>query len=441
MNIFKRAVISVWANKGKTLLLFVMFLVTMLTFTSKFMVEGMYNSLLKEAFPDGRVPVEVWPEPERTTFGGRMYSDESPTVTDEMYQEFTKLDSVAEADKDYYGTFFTTDYQFENSNITSAEVRFIDNIKETDDDGYTYDYDADLYKSLENPIIVNDKFLDKNELSVGDKLTFNLNINEYSDGETDIEDFYEKEYVIVGTYSFEPTQEMIDQEMEWAEEYGGEPDLDFSYYYNTFFMPKEAARQIENKLIEEGYEVEDSILWVSRTLFLKDAAEIKNFEKEVEKITGFGVDVSLNIYGQSQDEITDVQETVMQLSWTIMMINQFLTIIVVVVSILIMIIAIMLVRSRRKELGILIALGERRSKVYLQLVIEQLVVVLTTTIVSYPLVYILLKTYATNADIGDLPFVLLPILPTIGAGIVLVLFSTLIPAIYTLRLNPKKILL
>lgn len=439
MNIFKRSYISVWANKGRTILLFIVFLITMLAFTTKFIVEGVYEELISEAFSDGSIPIEVWVVPE-ISFGNGMSAD-TQIITEEMFEKFSKLDMVSKTEKDYSSAFFSKDYKLPYSSDETSFVSFVDDVEDAATEGYTYDYDAELYSSLNNAIIVNDKFLEINNLTVGDTLTYDLNVVEYSSETFDIDELRNKEYIIVGTYTFEPTQEMIDEEIEWAKTYGGDPDLNFSIYLCDLYMPKVAAMEIEEVLLSEGYNLDDSILWVTKIVYLNELSSLQKFETEAEKITGFDIETDIFMFGTGEAELTDAQKTATNISWAILIINVFLSLIVIVVTILMTIISILSVRSRRKELGILIALGERRIRVYFQLVIEQLLIVVLTIVISYPLIYIQIKNYAINNEIGEIPFVISPLIPTIYTGIGLVLLSTLIPAIYTLRLKPKDILL
>ncbi|WOO86475.1 ABC transporter permease [Mollicutes bacterium LVI A0039] len=445
MNIFKRALINIVANKGKTLLLLVIFLTSMFAITMTSIVNETYDKLLAEAFPNGDIPVEVIPAMPKSRLAAMRYDwSEEKKITQEMYDEIGKLPSISRVEERMSSFINLENYEVaDNSTEKAATINFTNDVGSyTEESGYKLDYDTNLYSTEERAVIVSDEFLDNNNLSVGDKITLNLNPSSLisSGGLDDVDELKAMEYTVVGTFEFEPTQQMIDRENQWAEKYDYEPDLDFTYLENSFIMPTKNAEEIKTIAANNGADDSEgpSIITTTNLIYIKSLSELSDFKSEVKKITGFDVDVDVSF--ESDDPNTDFTalQSIIMARNTIQ--NVFIMLISVVVVMLI-IIAIILVRGRRKEIGILVALGERRRNIYFQIVFEQTIVMVISTLVAFPIANIVIRQVANKFGAVQLPFVIAPLFIAIVAGFAIVIVSTLIPAIYTLRVNPKKILL
>ncbi|WOO86472.1 FtsX-like permease family protein [Mollicutes bacterium LVI A0039] len=441
MNIFKRALINIGANKGKTLLLFVIFFTSMFAITMNNIVNETYDKLLEEAFPDGDVPLYVQPNFSMSVLGGAKGGwEEQKTITKEMYDEMANLDTVSRVEKSMNTYVNNVDFEMvEGAYDSSIAIQFADDQKSFElSEGVTYDFDPTTYATSERPIVLNDELLELNNLSVGDKITFDFSSSTYnSDGQMmSIDELKAVEYTIVGSYHFEPTPEMIAQEQKWAEEYNQEPDLSFAYYKMSAYMPIKNADELIQIIDENGGDSTQTV-YTNYTIYVTELSQISKFKEEAKKIAGFELDIDVNYWLQSDTDFSAL-ESILQARYTI---ERVFVLLIVVVGIMLVIIAIILIRGRRKEIGILIALGERRKNVYFQMVFEQILIMLVATFTAFPTATIALRRIANTYASVDLPLVISPLFISLLAGLAIVLVSTLIPAIYTMRVNPKKILL
>src|SRR5690625_4038491 len=150
--------------------------------------------------------------------------------------------------------------------------------------------------------------------------------------------------------------------------------------------------------------------------------------------------------------------------------SRYVLIASVIATVLIIgLVVLLFLRDRKRELGIYLSLGERRSKVIGQILIEVMVVAvigITLSLFSGNLLadsisdsmikaddqvyyddfmyYGELQTHLTTEDVIDAYVVTFNssyILVFYGIGLLTILLSTIIPLIYIVRLNPKKILM
>lgn len=171
--------------------------------------------------------------------------------------------------------------------------------------------------------------------------------------------------------------------------------------------------------------------------FVSDAAKLESIVQEVQNISSidwdsYYVTVNNEVYERISSGISD----------TSTLVTTLVVIVTVVSMVLITLILSMSIRSRKRETGILLAVGIAKPAVILQYVLETLLV----AIVAFPLAYLSSKQIAgalgtlfgkTAANVIVTPqhFMMVAIV-----GAVLLIASVMVSCIPAFRLKPKQIL-
>ena len=171
--------------------------------------------------------------------------------------------------------------------------------------------------------------------------------------------------------------------------------------------------------------------------FVSDAAKLESIVQEVQNSTSIDWDsyyitVNNEVYERISSSIEDTTTLVMTL----------IVVITVVSMVLIILILSMSIRSRKRETGILLAVGIAKPAVILQYLLETLLI----AVVAFPLAYLSSKQVAgalgtlfgkaaKNVIVTPEHFMLVAIV-----GGVLLVAAVLVSSISTMRLKPKQIL-
>lgn len=444
MNIFKRSFVHIKTNLGKSALIFLIMLVTMGAISATYMSKRIYDKTLKATFKDDVVPVYAqagYPDTFMESFSYDWQQDNEFTVKD--YHDIATVDEVASS-KIEYSSDYSSDvlkYPAEfKSNYGHISAKFVDSIENSEavsyeKDGYSFDYDQDAFNNDPNALVLNDKVMEASDLNVGDTVTLDLNSDQGS--RERLEELKEQEFNIVGTYSFTPTQEMIDRETADAAKYNYEPDLEFSYMYVDVFMTIPKAEEITSIYEAAGLSEWESGIWTSGTYYLDNISDIKPFKEDAEALIGKPIKTRFAL-SESDSDTASGLETIVDIRE---MLSYFFVIGLISVVIFLSVLITLFVRGRKKEIGILVALGETRRRVYYQLVIEQTIIIGFATLIVYPLCYIALQIMAVKFGFSSLGIAIMPFIGSVVFGAILTGLITIIPAVYTLRVSPKKILL
>ena len=208
---------------------------------------------------------------------------------------------------------------------------------------------------------------------------------------------------------------------------------DSSYYeYSSFvFCSMEAAEGLIKGWGEDGDGISEAYFYVA------DAAQLDQVIKEVQDISS----INWNNYKiTSNDEV--YQNISSALSDTGTLITTLIVVITVVSMVLITLILFMSVRSRKRETGILLAVGIAKPAVVLQYLLETLLI----AVPAFPLAYVcsrqvagalgtLFGKTAENVIVTPEHFMLVTI-----AGCILLIMAVLLSGIPTMRLKPRQIL-
>ena len=266
---------------------------------------------------------------------------------------------------------------------------------------------------MSNGVIISKELADRNNLKVGDTVT-GIYYPENNTPAVDME--------IVGLF------DIIADKDDAVNMYD---DSSYYDYSNYVFCSMEAAKGLIKGWGEDGDGISEAYYYVS------DAAQLESVIKEVQGISS----VNWNNYKiTSNDEV--YQNISSSLSDTGTLITTLIIVITVVSMVLIILILSMSVRSRKREMGILLAVGIAKPSVILQYILETALIAVAT----FPLAYLssrqvagtlgtLFGKTAENVVVTPQHFALV----TVAGGILLII-AVIVSCIPALRFKPKQIL-
>ncbi|MFD1446317.1 MULTISPECIES: ABC transporter permease [Oceanobacillus] len=319
--------------------------------------------------------------------------------------------------------------------------------------------------------IISTKLAEKNDLNIGDTFTLENAVYTY-DEETGEEDVVTSRDVVLEVIGlFEP--QSIKEDIEVDSDTGMIDWMDIEYQ-NTVYVPNEIVAS-ENRYHMEEYMKEDeefakmmeeegdSFEYYTPMFYLNSPEDSEAFEEEVAPLLPEFYTV-INATDQ-YDSIAGPMESMSKLAKYVLLVAVIATVLITGLVVL------LFLRDRKRELGIYLSLGERRIRVVGQILIEVMVVAvigITLSLFSGNLLagqvsdmmmkanenqdeyyeeYIYFgdtQIDLTTEDVIDSYEVNLNssyVLGFYGIGLLTILISTVIPLIYIVRLNPKKILM
>lgn len=266
---------------------------------------------------------------------------------------------------------------------------------------------------MTNSIIISRELAEWNGLKVGDTLT-GVYYPENNTPEVDME--------IVGIF---------DVVADKGDQVNMYDDASYYAYSSYVFCSMDAAEGLIEGWGEDGEGISEAYYYVT------DAAQLENVIREVQSISS----INWNNYKiTANDEV--YQNISSALSDTGTLITTLIIVITAVSMVLIILILSMSIRSRKRETGILLAVGIAKPAVILQYVFETLLI----AVVAFPLAYLSSKQVAgtlgtlfgkaaENVIVTPEHFMLVAIV-----GGVLLVAAVLVSSISTMRLKPKQIL-
>ena len=340
-------------------------------------------------------------------------------ISDEMLQEISSVDGVA----GYDGSIVSMPYYFKETGESVVTTGYTNSF-------YTYgsintEYN-DLFASgrfelvegshitenITNGLIISRERAEQNGLKIGSKVN-GINDPYTDDPEVNME--------IVGIF------EVVADKNDEATMYDASTMWDFSNYA---FCSK-AAMEAMCVNYGDGNKIQEA------DFFVTDAAQLENVIAEVQNISSINWD---NFIISANDEV--YQNISSALSDTNTLVTTLIVAITVVSLVLITLILSMSIRSRKRETGILLAVGIAKPAVILQYVLETLLI----AVVAFPLAYLSSKqvagTLGTLFGKASESVIVLPehfLLVAVGGGILLIT-AVLISSISAMRLKPKQIL-
>jgi putative ABC transport system permease protein len=266
---------------------------------------------------------------------------------------------------------------------------------------------------MSNGVIISKELADRNNLKVGDTVT-GIYYPENNTPAVDME--------IVGLF------DIVADKDDAVNMYD---DSSYYDYSNYVFCSMEAAKGLIKGWGEDGDGISEAYYYVS------DAAQLDSVIKEVQGISS----VNWNNYKiTSNDEV--YHNISSSLSDTGTLITTLIIVITVVSMVLIILILSMSVRSRKREMGILLAVGIAKPSVILQYILETALI----AVVAFPLAYLssrqvagaigtLFGKAAENVVVTPQHFALVAVV-----GSILLIIAVMVSCIPALRFKPKQIL-
>lgn len=265
--------------------------------------------------------------------------------------------------------------------------------------------------SIDNGIIISKEMAEKHGLKVGD--TIQAVNNPLSSDKT-------RELKIIGL--FEIVADKTDERNNYNE-------ASYYDYANNAFVSEAAMKDLLENYADVGYAAAD--------FFVTDPKQLEVIIQQVQNIDSINWN---NFQIIANDEV--YQNISASLSNTGTLITTLIIVVTVVSMILIIVILSMSIRGRKRETGILLAVGIVKPAVILQYVLETLLI----AVVAFPLAYLsgkrvagtlgtLFGKAAENVIVTPEHFMLVAVV-----GGILLVAAVLVSSISTMRLKPKQIL-
>ena len=268
-----------------------------------------------------------------------------------------------------------------------------------------------ITEDITDGVILSRESVEKNGLKIGDKITGIIN-PAYNDPEVEME--------LIGVFDIVADKDdavnMYDASTYWG--------------YNQYaFCSNSVMEALAVNYSDDGIE--------SAFFYVEDAAQLDNVIKNVQRIDSINWN---NFIITANDEV--YQNISSALSDTNTLVTTLIVVVTVVSMVLITLILSMSIRSRKKETGILLAVGIAKPAVILQYALETMLI----AIVAFPLAYLSSKQVAgaigtlfgkTAANVIVTPqhFMMVAVV-----GAALLLASVMVSCIPAIRLKPKQIL-
>ena len=340
-------------------------------------------------------------------------------ISDEMLQEIAAVDGIS----GYDASIVSMPYYFKETGDSVVTTGYTNSF-------YTYGYVNTEYNDLfasgrfelvegshitedmTNGLIISRERAEQNGLEVGSKVV-GINDPYTDDPEVDME--------IVGIF------EVVADKNDEATMYDASTMWDFSEYA---FCSK-AAMEAMCVNYGDGNKIQEA------DFFVTDAAQLESVINEVQSISSINWD---HFIVTANDEV--YQNISSALSDTTTLVTTLIVMITVVSMVLIILILSMSIRSRKREIGILLAVGIEKYAVLLQQMLE----ICLVAIVAFPMAYLasremagtlgtLFGKAAENVIVTPQHFVLVT-----AAGVGLLIIAVLVSCIPVMRMQPKAIL-
>ena len=340
-------------------------------------------------------------------------------ISDEMLQEIAAVDGIS----GYDASIVSMPYYFKETGDSVVTTGYTNSF-------YTYGYVNTEYNDLfasgrfelvegshitedmTNGLIISRERAEQNGLEVGSKVV-GINDPYTDDPEVDME--------IVGIF------EVVADKNDEATMYDASTMWDFSEYA---FCSK-AAMEAMCVNYGDGNKIQEA------DFFVTDAAQLESVINEVQSISSINWD---HFIVTANDEV--YQNISSALSDTTTLVTTLIVMITVVSMVLIILILSMSIRSRKREIGILLAVGIEKYAVLLQQMLE----ICLVAIAAFPLAYLasremagtlgtLFGKAAENVIVTPQHFILVG-----AAGAGLLIIAVLVSCIPVMRMKPKAIL-
>ncbi|MFC9540235.1 ABC transporter permease [Lysinibacillus sp. NPDC056959] len=472
MNFIKRAFLSVKARKGKSLILFTVFLVVSNLVLAGFAIQNVSQKANDHARQTLGVDVSLRMDEEKLMENVAKQREENPNGKIKHPELFAdEADQLAKSP-------YVIDYNYLKSDMLVADD-FAPINSEQDDEGVVGTVGGSHSENMKMPntfiqgvrssdllqeftdgtneiidgrpitsedtnkkvALIEKRLAEQNELQVGDKLKIK-SPEETSEVELEIIGIYKNS----GITDFEANLPAM------------------MHPSNKIYTIYDSTKEMHEESDEKGVSINEAIY------YLNDPENIEDFKAEAKKANIdfdlFKLDAHDALYQKMVGPIENIAATSKMIVYLVSIAG----------SIILGLIIMLTIKERRKELGILLAIGEKKRKLIGQLLVEVLCIavlafgisIITGKTVSQKMGDSLLQQEVIAAEdqqqesntLGfsfgsmnkqdkdvepiddiDVSISSQDVLNLGGLGLLIAILSTLIPALSILRLNPKEILL
>lgn len=325
--------------------------------------------------------------------------------------------------------------------------------------------------------LISSKVAEENGLSVGDQMVMDMRGNDFSEDGNNKELFkIDVPIQIIGI--FEPTTvEIKDKENKKSEEQNMNQQFMSMQQINTIYLPNKTVLEISKNYLEEMKKVapdshyfegseENSGEYYTPIYVLKTPDDVDAFKEETQPLLPklYTVKASTDQY----EQIGGSMKKMSQISGYVVMIAVIATLLIISLVVL------LFMRDRKHELGIYLSLGDKRSHVMGQIIIEMLIIsgiALILSLITGNFLGKMVSESLLNSDIlnntndqmnmfmgfdglgstelttddimnaYEVKFSLGYIVTYLVVGLGTVLLAAILPLLYIVRLNPKKIMM
>ncbi|EOL47636.1 ABC transporter permease [Enterococcus phoeniculicola] len=503
MNFLQRAISSVTRRKGKSIILFLVIFVLGNVIAGAIAIQQSTSNVEKDV--KAKLGANATVEFDYDTFQKDHKDEDEATLVYpdnpklDVYEKVGKLSYVKYFDYNTYSYFNSRklksfDYQSEeNGDEGSTRITGNRGLEYFNLKGINYPKILDIEQkkiSLVEGTVFSDKdvkdgasvavvgkrFAEKNNLSLGDQLLITATNedqlgfdSEGNEVEVKPEDIKSVDYPVKIIGFFEPVKSEKEPKKnsdEYYNQMNSSTELE-----NTIYLPNKTVSEYSKKQNELMFSGDDTMEgdmgeYYSPAYILKNPGDTEAFKEEAEPLLP-----KYYVVRASSDQYDEIGGSMKKMG----QISKYVVIISVIATLLIIgLVVLLFMRDRKHELGIYLSLGETRGKVMGQVLIELLIISALALVLSlvtgnllgnmvskslmnsdllqttndnmmyYSSVYDSVSSNLTADDVTGaykVTFSVAYIFTYLLVGLGTVLLSALIPLMYILRLNPKKIMM
>lgn len=490
MKYTKRALMSIKRRKNSSLILLAIVfilanvLITTLAITNS--IDNTKKAVLSNIKPTVNLEVDYGKITEEMTF------EEFPTITPEMVDKIVEINREFIESYDYVRFFSAKSSELEpvvfpgidqgvGSTEAEREIPISLNGTQTEFSKEVAMGEAGFIKGQglskddhdqgANKVMVSKEFAELNNLDIGSVFSLRFDVTDYDQmspsGLPKVISSFNEEVTVVGIIDFKSVQEvkaMNGTEVDYNKWYEADSNA------NALIVPNSFIGHLNKKMIDiyvnagidpvaSGFTTES----VNPTFILNDYQYLAQFLKNGESV----IDKEVFNFVSTEDQYNLVAQPLESVG---SLLGLILVITIVASVVILSLILSIFIYFRQKEIGIYLALGERKSRIIGQLLIETLTIaiiaatlaiftgMLFTSLISDSMIANLvssppdmgggmssLGSTSINTDLISMQynstFSVSLIVIFYSALISTVVFAQMITVLYLLRLNPKKILM
>lgn len=425
MNFVKRALLYCWRQRVRTLILFLI-----LTCLSAFALTGMaiqdaaQNSaanMRQEVGGIVRLKADDENGPKDSTQGefGEITSYTGDFVTDKIVNAVKKLDGVAginaQAERGFWGNGVNFDYipgsfNVSGSGVPNTAVLNSEQCKEFQSGKFTLEEGRHIREDDQHVIILSKEVAQRNNLKPGDKVTLDV-----------FETKSKVELEVVGIYS-------------GAGGTGGDAMMASQVPENAGFVDFTTMREHFGREID-GYPAID--------ILVNDPAKINEVYEKVKNLPEVkGKTLKAEITNEEYEAISNPLESMQN------MVSGVVTAITVVSIAILALLLLLWTRGRKREVGVLLAIGKSKASIIGQLLTENILVAAVAFAASYVVTRLvagqvgdyLIRQAAAEVSELAVNVTMTQMMSVYGIGFLIISLCAAVASYTIIRLKPKDIL-